>query len=499
MQESAIAPHQHSGNIGPVLAPERITIATQAILLSLNAIERETFTPTWPSSTDFSEPPPTTDYPISSDYLPASILARPGMTEFFDRCGSTLAAVATYCSGAVGDMSFLDEQRLYSRLNLAYEEANSYIIRRHQDGPIVAYPNHYVAQISLLQTCFTSWPRCLHPSISLVDAANMLLKGLVHVEPAITEAAASSLKQFMTDRVSALTVLSRFSRYLFTAHHISQSGSGPRLLIDIPRVLNLWVEIVDDWIHSLLKLEPTEMFEHREDIFNRCGEIEGGALFLITNETQSIQVAGIKVLRLLGLVVDHLTPLDTNENAMLMIRLIHGKTHLERTYLTGFDDVLEQPELSRLEQWQKSTKPDIILRIADSANEKDCKIWPYVFPAFLHACQDAGATSPQLRESLIAAGSRYHPIIAHLAGLSTRVPAGMSSRTGAGLDKDGWKVVKDNRTLVDQWRIWVKILCSTASLPESHRPVLTQLGRDHGRAPSDASFERERLSTTRGL
>jgi hypothetical protein len=53
-------------------------------------------------------------------------------------------------------------------------------------------------------------------------------------------------------------------------------------------------------------------------------------------------------------------------------------------------------------------------------------------------------------------------------------------------------------SLIDQWHVWVKILCSTAILSES-RSALTQLGRDHTRAPSDANFERERLTTTGGL
>jgi hypothetical protein len=35
--------------------------------------------------------------------------------------------------------------------------------------------------------------------------------------------------------------------------------------------------------------------------------------------------------------------------------------------------------------------------------------------------------------------------------------------------------------------------------PDSSRPALTKLGRDHTRAPSDVSFEREWYFTTRGL
>ena len=43
------------------------------------------------------------------------------------------------------------------------------------------------------------------------------------------------------------------------------------------------------------------------------------------------------------------------------------------------------------------------------------------------------------------------------------------------------------------------ILCATAILPDTSRLAYTQLVREHTRGPSDVSFEREQLSTTRGL
>ena len=77
------------------------------------------------------------------------------------------------------------------------------------------------------------------------------------------------------------------------------------------------------------------------------------------------------------------------------------------------------------------------------------------------------------------------------------MPPGLSSRNA--LERDGFKLVLDNKVVIDQWHIWIKILCATAMPPDSSRPALTKLGRDHTRAPSDVSFERERYFTTRGL
>jgi hypothetical protein len=207
MQESSITPLQQSGNIGSVLAPERTSIAVQAILLSLHGMEKDSTMLSWPSSTDFSIVPLPTDYPSSSKFMAASLLSKAGIKEFFDCIGSTLAAIKMFCSRAVGHMSIIDEQWSYARLNLAYEEAHNFAIQRHPDGTTTTYPTHFTPQVSMLQTCFQSWPRCLHLSLTPVDAIHMLLRGMVHVDPGLGEVSCNTLKRFMGDSAHALTVL----------------------------------------------------------------------------------------------------------------------------------------------------------------------------------------------------------------------------------------------------------------------------------------------------
>ena len=111
LQESAIT--SHSTNLSFPMAPERTSIAMEAILLSLHAIEREEPSPTWPSSADFNVAPPREDYPTSSEFSPPSLLAKPGMQQFFDRCGSTLGIVAISCAKSVGQMTIADGQWAY--------------------------------------------------------------------------------------------------------------------------------------------------------------------------------------------------------------------------------------------------------------------------------------------------------------------------------------------------------------------------------------------------
>jgi hypothetical protein len=496
MQESSISPLQQSGNIGSVLSPERTSIAVQAILLSLHAMEKEFVTPSWPSGTDFLVVPSSSDYPSSSEFVSATLLSKAGVKDFLDRCGSTLAAITMFCSNAVGHMSVFDEQWSYARFNLAYDETHNFAIRRHSDGTAVAYPNHFVPQVVMLQTCFQSWPRCLHSSsLALCDAFDMLLRGVVHVDPVLSEISCNALRRFMVDETQALTVLARFNAFLFSPSRIAHESSGVRLLVESPYILDLWFGIVDGWIRGHLQQSKESVAEEEQSVLPRGIEIEAAGLFLLTHEKPLVYEVGVKIMRLLGLLVEHIPPSDGSKTLHFVARF-HDKA-LSRSYLYGFDELLDIQELQRLEQWRQSKRTDVALRIADSSNEKDRKLWRYVFPAFLQTCIDnAGPALVAFRESVIATVSRYHPTMAQLAGLSTRIPPG---NRGPLIERDGLKFLKENRSVVEQWRLWVKVLCSTATLPESPRPVLTHLGGGHTRAPSDASFERERLSTTRGL
>ena len=490
-----------STNIPQLLAPERMTTSIRAILLSLHAIEREELTPMWPSGSDFSVVPSWDDYPSSSDLLPAAFMSKPGMKDFFERCGSSLTAIALTCANSVGRMSVFDDIWSMGRLNGSHEDTSNLVIRRHLEGT-VAYPSSLSPQINMLQTCFQSWPRCLHPLLPLNDAIDMLIRGVIHVEPQVGEVARATLKRFMVNQEEASAVLLRYTAFLFDPVNISREGSGIRLALESPRLLNLWVILLDSWIHGIIQKSLSYLTDDIELLITpRINDIEAGALFLLSHDFWPIHSAGVKVIRLLGVLLDHIRPgnpcTDPSSGTLRVVDLLHGK-ELAKSYLSGYDELLDKFGLERLMQWRKSTRIDVPLRIADSDNDKDRKLWRYVFPAFMQLCIDLpNGVLSTCKGTLVAAASRYHPFISHLAGLSSRMPPGLSTRTQTQQSKDGNTLVAENRHLVDQWHFWVKILCSTAYLSESR--ALTSAGRDHSRVPSDANFERERMTTTRGL
>jgi len=501
MQEPNIASVTKSqGNIAPYLAPEKTSIAVNAILLTLNMLEREAPTPSWPTSNDFYAPVPKEAYPTSSAYLPVSLSTKAGIKDLMERCGSTLAAVTNHCAALVSNMSVFDEQWSITRLNIGYEEHNSVVIRRHPGGLTVAYPLSTAPHINLLQTCFQSWPRCMHSSILMADAVDLLLRGVIHVDPGLSETATATLKRIMDDPTNALTVVAQFTSFLFKPSRVLQESGGPgmKLLVEAGFLVGLWVEIVETWLRKVMAMPEGEFQEEQEIILSKCDDIESAGLFLLSHETQTAHTAGIRVVRLLGLLSTHIQTLQVTlrPSHLFFVNQLNGKGD-DMSFLTGFDNILDRSQLARLEQWRQIKKEGLLLRIADSNSDKDPHLWRYIFPSFLKTCMDkADGTLGQFREIVIAAVSRYHPVISHLAGLSSRVPAALASTTPK---EGGSRPHRDNRHLVDQWHMWVKILCSTAILPDSARPPFTALGRDHNRAVSDVNFERERLSTSRGL
>ena len=501
--------NSQSLNLSNLLAPERISIAIQSILLSLYIIEKEESSPPWPSSSEFSHPPVRKDMEMSSDVLPPSVLSHAGVKSLMERCGPTLALIASSCANNVGNMVVLDDQWSYARVNPSYEEAQDYITRRHPEGS-VTYPISLVPQINVLKLCFQAWPRLLHPSLPLNDALDMLIRGTVHVEPMVRDIAEATLKRFMVDPEHASALLSRFAILLFDPSGISSERSGLKMFVDCKRLLDLWVELVEEWIQGILRnaskappmSSPTTGSLAEEEwkrVERRLEEIEAAGLFLLANISSQALSVGVKTIRILGILYAQL-----GRQASTMVNVLHGRT--SRPYLTGFDDHLEEPDLDRLEQWRASKKDDVPLRVADSRDIRDRDLWDHIYSSIIQECMDHPTSALiKFREMLIASATKYHPFIASSAGLSNRAPrsatvGGTNIHGNAGQSRLG---PGDTSIHVYQWRSWVKIICVTASVTDS-RPVLNNVAsintpRDHARVLSDNNFDRERMTTSRGL
>ncbi|KAF5351214.1 hypothetical protein D9756_008427 [Leucocoprinus leucothites] len=467
LQESTINAMHRGGGTG-TLSPDKITIAVQATLLSLHLMEKENGVPAWPSTHDFSIVPPKADYPSSSTVLPSALASKTVIQEYVNRVGTTLGHIVTLCDNTVGHMSVLEDQYSYSRVNPSFEESSNYIVRKHSDSYVTAYPAQFASQVNLLQTCFSAWPRCLHSSIPLGDAVEMLLRGVLHVEPSLSEVAVEAVKRIIEDPMNGMTVIRHFTAFVFSPVRILRA-SGSQLLVECVRLLMLWKTTVEKWKAHLVQMDVEGLVEQFEDVRKQCYEVEAASLFLLAHGAMGIRVVGVEIIRLLGSLVEEVEKLDVDVQLTLAItdRLLNGIDH---PYLEGYDDLLEQPELDRLKQRKNARKPDVMLELASSSNDFDKKLWRYVFPTFMQTCMDEGDSSlPLFRDALAAAALRFHPQISQLAGLSnSRLGSRGGQAAGAITEKDGLRMIRESKGLIDQWHIWMKIICSTSVLPEAN-------------------------------
>ncbi|KAG2362060.1 hypothetical protein BDR07DRAFT_1074062 [Suillus spraguei] len=211
-------------NLMGILAPQ--PVPARAILSISNTFEREEWAPTWPSGVDFTAVPSWDDYPSSSDGLSAAVVSGHGVQELLDRYG----AIITWS---------------LSRFNSVHEESHNIVICRRPEGSF-AYSNHLVTQISMLQTYLQSWLRRLHASLPLTDAIDILIRGIIHIEPRIGEAVGAASRRFVTDkRYYGPAVLRHFTTFLFDPAYVGREGTGARLVLKSTRLLNFRISLVE--------------------------------------------------------------------------------------------------------------------------------------------------------------------------------------------------------------------------------------------------------------
>lgn len=497
LQEQVISPQ--SGNIMPLLAPERTNVALEAILRSLYLVEHEESTPTWPSNADFSLLPNKNDYRSSSTFCPQSVLSKPGMPEFFERCGTVVATIAVASAKAIGRMSIFDEQWSLSRLNThtPFDEATSHIIRQHPEIS-VAYPAGLSGQMSVLHSCFSSWPRCLHPSLPFEEAVDMLIRCVIHVEPTIAEAASGALTRIVEDPSHLPTVLSRFMAILFSPRQINTETSTTRMPYESSRMLHIWLTVVDKWADSMKKGADDAEEQDVTLINAQFIEVETAALFLLSSRVRQCRAVAAKLLRLLQGLSSYFdkrpsSPLDTvSDDAFRMLDALLDKEDF-RPYLEGLEELLDDPvQQTHLQILRQSTSPGVLLRVAESEDEKDRVLWWLTYPRIIRQRMNRYAKVLfACREMWLGAARRYHPLVVSLSGINSRIPPSQTTRSPALIAREREKSISEHLQFIEQWHMWMRLICCTAAPPDA--PVATQ--RDHSRAPSELSPDRDLILT----
>jgi len=311
LQESAMTSSGNTVTQSELLAPDRMMIGIKATLLHLTAIEKDT-PPTWPSSSDFSSLRYGDDYQFIATFLPDLFYAKPDMQDFHDRYGPVINRIANICGATVGSLFVFDEKFTELVAYTSVEDRDLLTTRTHGEYT-VWFRRDLVPQIDLLRTVFESWPRCLHSSIPLADMLDFLIRGVIHVEPTMGQVAAAALKRTAQDSRHSKVVMSRFTKFLFSAEHVEKEGGGTHLVVENSTILVLWESMVREWSKSLSSnlqdqellqpgIDPSEL-DAKISVQEVIDSIEAGALFLLTYNQKRIRAVGTRILKLLGKVI----------------------------------------------------------------------------------------------------------------------------------------------------------------------------------------------------
>ncbi|CAE6530930.1 unnamed protein product [Rhizoctonia solani] len=487
--------------------PFRPIIALRAILLTLTTMQKDS-KPAWPSSADFTTYDTQDDYTFEASFLPESFYTKPGVTTFFERCGPVVGKLAMTCAQAVGHLALSDERFL--RTNYSLEEGEQLVFKRRGEL-FVAYPRHLDPQVYFLMVCFESWPRCLHPSIPLVDALDLLIKSLNHLDAGLAEAASSALRRIAANEQHVKAAVWRCTRHLFSPpiQPGNRDTTALRMVSEHEYVVPLWVDLVEAWADQLekpLNDETNDSDSVKVDSVELAQDIEGGALCLLSSVSQSLRALAAKILILSVKLIPNAQKRSSGSQTSpagsetRVCNILLGKGVSIATIFERREHAPPEKYRRKFLQWQQNKDPNCLLRLAQSKDEEDLRVWTYVFPAITQECM---TRCPHALEYARMAWNgwivRFHPIMSTIAGISSKVataaPLARPTRQGSGASED----VEDRRDghalSVEQWRCWIIALCSCATQSDT-RPTP---GREHGRVPSDPASQRERLTTARGL
>lgn len=529
LQESTMTSSSSTVSQSELLAPDRMMIAIKAILLTLTTIEKDS-PPTWPSSADFSSYNYEEDYAIVASFLPDLFYAKPDMQDFHDRYGPVISRIANICGATVGSM-FVFEDRFSEQAAYASVEDRDLITIRTHGNYTVGFRRDLVPQIDLLRTVFESWPRCLHSSIPLSDMLDFLIRGVIHVDPTMSHVAAAALKRTAQSPRHSKAVMSRFTKFLFSAEHVQKEGAGTHLVVENSTILSLWESMVKEWSKAAASPQSTAESEEDEVMLDQqstisvqsvVDAIEAGALFLLTYNKLRIRIVGTRTLKLLGKIMQSM---NGGKSYVDLVRKSYTYTHLDEgsgrpqpvdwaldilrgknlpsSFLEDNDKALDQKTRDRLNWWKENTAKEKILRLAEGEDPRDQRIWAFVLPSFIRIGLDhQPGVIGLFREALSSAVLRFHPLMASLAGIGGKAapPSGVRSpipyrQTGI---KEAPRVQRErsleDSQIIGQWQTWLSMLCATAV-----QDPRSQFVREHTRAQSEVQSMRERLYSPKGL
>ena len=497
------------------MEPERIAIGIRAFLSVIEDQEKDEPTnPSFPLSSPpapLVEPLPTSPTPsevglLSDAQTPTTakemVSLRPidatklpeASKQYYSQFRNVLGKIVIACDNAFGGHATLNE-RLFATNTPKTPLADAFTFARKDDPSGIDQKQFYY---DLLHVAIQALPRCLLDHVP-PSHLNLLCTGSAHIQPAIANSSAQSLRAIATQG-HAQAVAIAFSKFIFEydKDYSTLSDEGMLGPGHIETTLTLYLELLQIWIADLQRRSKGASAQSSDNHAGRMGtlgltnvyphvdQIEAHGLFFLCSQSRRVRGYAVKVLRL---VTEFDQVLGQSDSARI-IKILESEGS---RVLTVSDESLTVAERSRLQKdKRRGHNQNTLIEICSSEMTYDSTLWAKVFPNLIRitfeTCPNAIALCRgQVTHRLI----QLHPSIEEMSVLSK---ASLTDYRPA----MGRSVATPPEVLIEQWKLYLILACVTLSGPGGQSQ--SQLANAvHSRKGSKNTPGSEQLSSARSL
>lgn len=451
------------------IIPERAIIAIKSFTWILYDLELEQ-RPPFPTDDVFQITNPLPKYKVP--------ILTGSYKEFYTKFSTIITKLANLCDQQFG-AHILPEEKQKASVQLTFHFGNDNLIQ-----------NQKSAFIDLFMVVIESVP-WLSSENKILE---ILCRNINHPERKISDACERSLYALARAR-DTRSIVSVYTKFLFVSDEklFTQSDPAPSALVDFERLLSIYVELLNIWIS---KIKEIAAHDPNEDLVKASWwpsveEVEGNGLFFLCSQDRTIRHLAIKILRLtleFDLAICENDRMSSKPHSRQPSKSIESAPSRLIQYLESEDGTtllnkskpvinLSVPERSRLTKL-RARKKENLLRLAESDYGVDSALWFKVFPSFIQACFELFPILTAICRNIVCI--RLVQMYDIIFEFSMNETIGGSPHTF--MTKHPMRTHAE--VLIEQWRIYLVVACSTLTLTDEQRLHVPDAHRQHGRKKS---------------
>lgn len=329
---------------------------------------------------------------------------------------------------------------------------------------------------------------------------DVLCRNIFNRSSTLSHAATASLKQIA--RIGDIRqIVSIYVKYMLACDsRIFSSYEMPPNMDLLPQIRG-YVELLEIWVSRVKHNDPGFVESSKDMILNNLWstveEIEGNGLYFLCSQDQAIRMLALRILWLIT-EMDNAIVAFSGVSEPTPPRVIESLEKMEIVQLVNTSVPkleLSMPERSRINKF-KTKKGASIARLADSDYGVDSAIWLKLFPHIMAVC---------FKEYPMPVAICRNIICERLVGMHDVVLAVVDhhARTASSSFTLKHPVRTHAETVVDQWRIYLMVACTTLTTTDEQKLYVPQsvATPSHGRKKSlqKVTFHHQRVTSARSI